>query len=444
MKRREALKDASMAAMAGAAAMLAGKNEAMAQVYDKATKGLPPLKITKVRAIPTGLGNIFITVKVETSEPGLYGIGDASFQQEPMSVVTAVNEHLDPFCRGKDADNIEDLWQSEYLSQYWRNGPVVNSVLSGMDEALWDIKGKRAGMPLYQLFGGKSRFAIPCYIATYAKDFDQLTENVKKIMAEGYKHIKIHLGNYGGGGLPLKSAVPFRDAGFGLKNDAFQDTISYMRMVPKTFEHVRVTCGEEVELMHDLHERLHPIEAINLIQECEKYRPFFLEDPFSPEDLGYFKILRQRSTCPIAQGENFINPRDWVGLVSERLIDFLRCNTTHIGGITPTLKLCRLAEWFNVRTAWYGGIFSPVGFAANAHIDLAIWNFGIQEERVSKAMLEVFPGSPQNKNGYMFINEAPGLGVDIDEKAAAKFPIKGAPYMGRGPIRDKDGTVIRP
>ncbi len=223
------------------------------------------------------------------------------------------------------------------------------------------------------------------------------------------------------------------------------DSGPYVRATIKMFEHIRSTCGDEVELLHDIHERIPPIQAINLVKELEQYHPFFIEDPFAPEDNGYFKLLRQQTSTPIAMGELFNNPHEWVGLVSERLIDFIRVHISQIGGLSVARKLAALCEWFNVRSAWHGpGDVSPVGHAANAHLDLAIPNFGIQESvRFSQKTQEVFPGYPTMKDGYMYVNEAPGLGVDIDEKLAAKFPLPEHPGYW-SPVRRSDGTAVRP
>jgi mannonate dehydratase len=445
MNRRTVVKDMALGGAAGFAGFLAETKLAASQTYSDATKGLPPLKITRVRAICTQPDGIrLVVVKVETSEPGLYGLGCATFTQRPLPVVSAVNDYLDPFCRGKDPANIEDMWQTAYVSSYWRNGPVLNNAMSGVDQALWDIKGKRAHMPVYELLGGKSRFAVPLYAHAGGGSIEQLAEQVRKYMDEGYAHVRIQLGGYGSPQLS-KGANTFREAGFGMPKEGLNDSGPYCRMVPKMFEGIRKICGDEVELLHDIHERIHPIEAINLIKAVEQYRPFFIEDPFAPEDIGYFKILRQQSACPIAMGELFNSPHEWTGLISERLIDYIRVHISQIGGITPAMKLARLAEWFNVRTAWHGpGDVSPVGHAANAHIDLAVWNFGIQERTVFRQnAMEVFPGTPVCKAGYMYIHEAPGLGVDLDEKLAAKFPFPEDRPGNWNPVRKRDGTSIR-
>lgn len=404
-----------------------------------------PLPITKVRTILTAPhGNIrFVVVKVETQEPGLYGLGCATFNQRPLAVKTAVDEYLDPFCRGRDANNIEDLWQTAFTSSYWRNGPVLNNALSGLDQALWDIKGKRANMPVYQLLGGKCRFTVPCYAHASGRDLNQLEDNVRRHMERGFRYIRIQLGGYGSPHLAEKA--DFEQAGFGLPVESHMEARPYMHATERMFVHVRDKLGDEIELLHDIHERLDPIDAINLCKRLESFRPFFIEDPFPPEAIGWFRTLRQQTSVPIAMGELFNNPHEWVGLITDRLIDYIRVHISQIGGLSVARKLATLAEWFQVRSAWHGpGDVSPVGHAANAHLDLAIHNFGIQEiVHFNQATYDVFPGCPTLKDGSMWIHEAPGWGVDINEELAARFPLPERPAYWL-PVRRRDGTAVRP
>lgn len=442
LPRREVLKGLGLGATAS---FFGAPNEAVAQMYAAATKALPPLKITKVKAIATCPHGIeLIVVKVETNEPGLYGLGCATFRQRARPVVSAINDYLNDFCVGKSADNIEDMWQTAYVSSYWRNGPVLNNALSGLDQALWDIKGKRANMPVYQLLGGKVRFAIPCYSHANGRSVEEVADDAAKKMGEGYKYVRIQLGGYGASG--VAQTPDFKAAGFGTPEDNYMDTYLYLKSIPEMFAKVREVCGDRVELLHDIHERLQPNDAINLVKQLEPYRPFFIEDPFSPENIGYFRQLRQQTTVPLAMGELYNNPHEWVGPMSERLFDFIRIHISQIGGITPAMKVARLGEAFNVRTAWHGpGDVSPVGHAANAHIDFAVWNFGIQESvNFSPLLREIFPGSPTMKDGYMYVNEVPGLGVDVNEALAAKYPLPDKQLNSWTQLRAHDGTPIRP
>lgn len=395
------------------------------------------MKITNVKTILTAPDGIrLVVVKVETSEPGLYGIGCATFTQRPLAVATAVDEYLKPFLIGKDPGNIEDIFQTSFVSSYWRNGPVLNNALSGVDIALWDIMGKRAGMPVYQLLGGKCREAVTLYAHAGGSDFQEVEANIRRYMAQGYRYVRAQVAipgyaTYGaaGGGAPAFEPTP------------------YVNTVVKLFAHLREQLGDEVELLHDVHERIPPIQAINLAKLLEPYHLFFLEDPFAPEDVDYFQLMRQQTSTPIAMGELFNNPNEYVHLIKDRLIDFIRVHISQIGGISPARKLAAFCEFFGVRTAWHGpGDVSPVGHAANVALDLACYNFGIQEQHVfGENTKAVFPGCPEIRDGCYWAREAPGLGMDIDEELAAKFPFPEHPLNGGwAPVRRRDGTVIRP
>jgi mannonate dehydratase len=444
MNRRDMVKGIGLGTAAGFLGLFGRRNEAMAQTYSKATKGLAPLKITKVKPILTNpQGQRLVVVKVETSEPGLYGLGCATFNQRPLAVKTAVEEYLEPFAKGRDVDNIEDIWQTAYTSSYWRNGPVLNNALSGLDQALWDIKGKRANMPVYQLLGGKCRFAVDCYGHASGRDFTQLEDSVRANIAQGFRHIRIQLGDYGS--TQLSTKPDFKEAGFGLPSDTHMDARPYLKMTPKMFEYIRNKFGDDLELLHDVHERIEPIDAIQLLKDLAGFKPYFIEDPFSPEQIGYFKMARQQTSVPLAMGELFNSPHEWVGLMTDRLIDFIRVHISQVGGLSVARKIATLGEWFNVRTAWHGpSDVSPIGHAANAHLDLAIPNFGIQESvSFRQSTQDVFPGCPTMKKGYMHVNEGPGWGMDINEELAQKFPLPADPGYWR-PVRRRDGTSVRP
>ena len=413
---------------------------------DPRSAGEPALKIAGVRTICTAPEGIrLVVVKVETSEPGLYGLGCATFTQRPLAVVTAVEEYLRPFLLGRDPDDIEDIYQSAYVSSYWRGGPVLNNALAGVDMALWDIKGKRAGMPVYQLFGGRCREAAALYAHASGHDFREVEDGVRRYMEEGYRYVRCQIAvpGYSTYGSRITATEP---QPLGLGREPWEPT-PYCRLVPRLFEHLRSSLGDEVELLHDVHERVPPIQAIGLARELERYNLFFLEDPFAPEDVGYFRTLRQQTATPIAMGELFVNQAEYVPLIRDRLIDFIRVHISDIGGLSIARKLAAYCEFFGVRTAWHGpGDVSPVGHAANLQLDLACHNFGVQEQHVfDERAREVFPGCPEIRDGYMWPNESPGLGIDIDEKLAAKYPFPEHPLNGAwSPVRRLDGTVIRP
>jgi len=392
------------------------------------------VKIKDIRTICTAPEGInLVTVKVETNQPGLYGLGCATFAYRHLTVQHLIENYLKPLLVGRDAESISELWQLMHQNGYWRNGPIENNAISGIDMALWDIKGKLAGMPLYQLFGGKVREGIPVYRHVDGKDIEEICENIQRFQEMGITHLRCQCGGYGG---ETYGCTP-KSAPMGAHPGVYLDSRKYMRDTVKLFEQIRNRIGYDMELVHDVHERIAPIEAVKLAKELEAFDLFFLEDPVPLEQIEWLKVLREQTSIPIAQGELFNNACEWKTLITERYIDYIRVHLSQIGGITPARKLQIFAEQFGVRTAWHGpGDMSPVAHAANIHIDLAAQNFGVQEwsgieppnfviqdlKGPKGALLDVFPGLPEFKNGYVYANDKPGLGVDIDEDEAKKYP----------------------
>ena len=390
--------------------------------------------ITDVKVILTAPEGInLIVVKVETNQDGLYGLGCATFAYRHLAVKCVIEEYLKPLLVGRNAEDIEELWQLMHQNGYWRNGPIENNAISGVDMALWDIKGKMANMPLYQLFGGKYRKAIPVYRHADGKDLNEICENIERFHEMGIRHIRCQCGGYGGSGYGYTPAT----APIGADKGIYLDSRKYMRDTLKLFEGIRSKLGFDIELIHDVHERISPREAIIFVKELEPYKLFFVEDAIPLEQGTWYRKLREQTVTPLAQGELFNNPQEWKYLITEQLIDFIRVHLSQIGGITPARKLQIFAEQFGVKTAWHGpGDMSPLAHAANIHIDLAAPNFGVQEwsgieppnfviqelKGPHGALLEVFPGLPEFKDGYVYANDKPGLGVDINEEEAKKYP----------------------
>ena len=364
-------------------------------------------------------GSRLIIVKIISSQPGLYGLGCATFTQRFHAVVAAIEKHLKPFLMGRDVSRIEEIWQMSMVNSYWRNGPVLSNAISGVDQALWDIKGKQASMPVYQLLGGKCREAAAVYGHAGGGTPEQVANSVRQFMEDGYRYIRIQMGGYGG----KASSLVKPD---GAPDGSYFNRREYARRMLEMMEHVRKEIGDEVELLHDIHERLHPIEAVQFAKDTERFKLFFLEDPLAPEDLEWFQNIRQQCATPIAMGELFNNPREWQPLIAGRLIDFVRMHVSQMGGLTPARNVAAFSNMYGVRTAWHGpGDTSPVGHAANLHLDIWAPNFGIQEWCCfSDLAYEVFPGTPEVRNGYMYPNDKPGLGIDINEELAAKYPCK--------------------
>jgi len=376
------------------------------------------VQIHNIQTILTQPGpSRLVIVKVLTTEPGLYGLGCATFTQRAFAVQAAIERHLKPFLIGRDVDRIEEIWQMAMVHAYWRNGPVLNNAISGVDQALWDIKGKRAEMPLYQLLGGKSREAAAVYVHADGRDPQEVAANVERFAIQGFRYMRVQMGGYGG--QPVDLAKPEH-----APQGNYYDPRAYSRSMIDMIEYVRSQTSQNIELIHDVHERLHPIDAVQFAKDVEPYKLFFLEDVLAPEDISWLKIIRQQTSTPLAIGELFNNPHEWQLPIKENLIDFIRIHISQIGGITAARNLAIFSGAFGVRTAWHGpGDTSPVGHVANLHLDVWAPNFGIQEwYRPSELEYEMFPGLPQVRNGYLYPNDLPGLGIDIDEPLAAKYP----------------------
>ena len=424
------------------------------------------LKITDVRTILTEPepGSRFTVVKVETSEPGLYGLGCASLRTRPLAVKAAIEDYLRPFLIGKDPADIEDIWQSAYVSSYWRSGPILNNALSGVDEALWDIKGKVAGMPVYDLIGGKAREAAAVYAHASASTPQEVEEQALSFIEEGYHYVRIQVatpgfatyGASGGEGHDrhpqdgpqwiTTKAEPFDNRFAYAQKTGVYEPKPYMRSAIMLMDRIRTNVGWEVELIHDVHERLPTILAVDFAKEVEQFKLFYLEDLLPPHEGSWYERVREQCATPMAIGEIFNNPLEIVPLIHGKLIDFVRTRLSPIGGITPARKYAAMAELMGVRTAFQGpGNVSPVGQAAHLQVDLNISNFGVQEEAIySEKIQEIFPGAPTIRDGFMWSNGKPGLGIDINEELAGKYPHN---HEGGGHfdnVRRADGTVVRP
>ncbi len=342
----------------------------------------------------------------------------APFTQRIHAVAAAVERHLKPFLIGRDVSRIEEIWQMSMVHGYWRNGPVLNNAISGVDQALWDIKGKQAGMPVYDLLGGKSREAAHVYVHADGPTHADVADRVREYVADGYRYVRIQHGLYGGAsvGTPRPDGAP---------DGAYFDPKAYQRDALAMIEHVRREIGPDVELLHDVHERLAPSDAVQFAKRVEPFGLYFLEDLLAPEDLIWFERVRSQCATPLAMGELFNHPSEWRTVTERRLVDFLRMHVSQMGGITPARKAADLAHAHGLRTAWHGPAdTSPVGHAANLHLDLWAPAFGVQEwYQPSEIDQQVFPGLPVVRDGYLYGNDQPGLGIDVDERLAAEYPV---------------------
>ena len=412
-------------------------------------RGMVIPKIKDVSVITTAPAGVrLVIVKVTTDQDGLYGYGCATFTQRAELVVEAVNRYLKPLVLGRPTDAIEDLWSAMYNSSYWRNGPVLNNAISGVDQALWDIKGRQAGMPVYQLLGGKCRRAAMLYTHAAGAEIAETIDQARKLMAGGAKAVRLQVG------VPGNAAYGAPGGGQSADRAALEDPTfdpdAYVRRTLQLFEAARKELGAEIHLLHDVHERVPPRLAVQFAKDMEQYRLFFLEDLLSPEDIDYFRQIRAQCATPLAMGELFNSPHEWRMLIRESLIDYIRVHVSQAGGLTPCWRMAAMAEAFHVRTAWHGpGDVSPIGHCANITLDLISPNFGIQEWTMPNERIhEVFDGYPVVKDGYVYANEKPGWGVEINETAAAKYPFgseRGERKKlngGWGVVRKPDGTVI--
>ena len=421
---------------------------AAADDYQNRMKGLPPLTIKDVKVITTSGGRNYrwVFLKIITSEAGLYGIGSANDNYQTLAVATALEKHLKPWLIGKDPDRIEDLWQSANFRTYWRGGPVNNKVIAAMDEALWDIKGKRGGMPVYEMLGGRAHDAVACYDHVSGRTKEQAAELVVKSMETGYRHIRLQYGEggYGGGGFVRANEGNRAEGGY--QGQAFDEDL-YVETIPPVFEYVRSKVGFAPKLLHDVHSHLTGSNAVLFAKKMEPYHLYFVEDLLGPEHLDWYHEVRKVCATPQAVGEVFSSPAEYYPLIAGRLIDFIRTRVTAIGGITQAKKIAALCEVFGVKTAFQeGGENDPVNQLAAYHVDISSSAFGIQEENHFPPQVhEMMPGTAEIRKGYLYGSGRPGLGIDINEEMAAKFPIaeprNGGAY---GTDRALDGTVVIP
>jgi mannonate dehydratase len=399
------------------------------------------MKIRDAKVFVCSPGRNFVTLKIWTDQ-GLYGIGDATLNGRELAVVSYLADHVIPCLIGRDPFQTEDIWQYLYRGAYWRKGPVTMTAIAAVDMALWDIKGKALDTPLYNLLGGASRTSVMVYGHANGRDIEETVDEVQRYQAEGYKAVRAQCGVPG---LPSTYGVSgdksfYEPAAKGLPPENVWSSEKYLRHVPGLFERLRVSCGDDLHLLHDAHHRLTPIQAARLGKALEPYHLFWLEDATPAELQEGFRLIRQHTTTPLAVGEIFDSVWDARTLITEQLIDYLRTTVLHGGGVTALMKIASFAAMYHVQTGCHGATdLSPITMGAALHLDLAIPNFGVQEYmRHSPDTDEVFPHAYRFADGALHPGEAPGHGVDFDEALAARFPYQRA-YL---PVnRRLDGTL---
>ncbi|MBO9332098.1 bifunctional D-altronate/D-mannonate dehydratase [Achromobacter pulmonis] len=400
------------------------------------------MKITQARVIVCSPGRNFVTLKIETDE-GLHGIGDATLNGRELAVAAYLTEHVIPCLIGRDPHQIEDIWQYLYRGAYWRRGPVTMAAIAAVDTALWDIKAKAAGMPLYQLLGGKSRTGVLVYGHANGRDIDETVDEVLRYREMGYRAIRAQSGVpglnavYGVG----RGRMFYEPADASLPSEHDWSTEKYLDHAPRLFQRVRDAVGWETHLLHDVHHRLTPIEAGRLGKALEPFRLFWMEDATPAENQEAFRLIRQHTVTPLAVGEIFNTIWDCKDLIEHQLIDYIRATVVHAGGITHLRRIADLAALYQVRTGCHGATdLSPVCMGAALHFDLWVPNFGIQEYmRHTDETDAVFPHAYTFDQGMLYPGDAPGHGVDIDEDLAARYPYQRA-YL---PVNRQahDGTL---
>ena len=399
------------------------------------------MKITEARVIVTCPDRNFVTLKIVTDD-GLTGVGDATLNGRELAVAAYLTEHVVPVLIGRDPARIEDIWQFLYRGSYWRRGPVTMSAVAAVDTALWDIKGKQAGLPVYQLLGGRSREGVTVYGHANAETIDGVLEEVAHYTDLGYRAVRVQTGvpgldsTYGVGG----DRMYYEPADAQLPTENVWSTDRYLEHVPHVFERVRAEFGPHLKLLHDVHHRLTPIEAARLGQSLEPFHLTWMEDPVPAELQEGFRLIRQHTVTPIAVGEVFNTIWDCKQLIGEQLIDYIRATVVHAGGITHLRRIFDYAALHHVRSGSHGATdLSPVCMSAALQLDVSIPNFGLQEYmRHTDATNAVFPHGYRFADGCLHPSEQPGLGVDIDEELAAEYPYRPAQL----PVnRLEDGTV---
>jgi mannonate dehydratase len=399
------------------------------------------MRIADAKVVVCSPGRNFVTLKLTTDE-GLTGLGDATLNGRELAVASYLRDHVCPLLIGRDARRIVDTWQYLYKGAYWRRGPVTMAAIAAVDVALWDIKGKAAGMPLYDLLGGAARDGVLVYGHASGRDVSELLDQVAMYQDLGYKAIRVQVGveglesTYGVSGDELF----YEPADAERPTENLWSTEPYLDSTPRMLEAVRAKVGMDVHLLHDAHHRLTPIEAADLGRRVEDLRLFWLEDLAPAELQQSFRLIRQHTTTPLAVGEVFNSIWDCEQLIREQLIDYIRTSVSHAGGISHLRKLYAFAEVYDVRTGAHGATdLSPVSLAAALHLDLATSNFGIQEYMRHTAKTdEVFLHEYSFGDGYMHPGTAPGLGVELDEELASRYDYAPA-YL---PVnRKSDGTL---
>ena len=362
------------------------------------------MKITNIETYPVwGGARNFLFVVVDTDE-GISGVGEAGITGRELAVIGAI-EHFKPLLIGQDAGRIEHLWQMLFRGGFFPAQRIQTAAISAIDIALWDIKGKLLGVPIYELLGGRVRDKVVCYPHNvgHTKEIAPLVESCLQTKQEGWKFVRW--------GLP--------------EEDGVLEPRRAVLTAIEQFRAVREAIGDEIEITFDVHTRLDLPDALWLCQEVEPLRPFFMEDPLRSENPDSFKTLRPRTRVPLAAGEQFSSKWEFRQLIEEEWIDYARIDLCIVGGFTEARKIAGWCETHYIKLALHNPL-GPVSTAACLQLNLATPNFGVQEQprRTGTVLTDVVPVQPEWQDGYLLPPTRPGLGIEFDRDAAKKHSLQ--------------------
>ena len=356
----------------------------------------------------------WVFVKIETDQPGLYGWGEASLEWKTRAVVGAV-EDFAPMLLGEDPFRIEHIFQKLYRQSFWRVGVIGLSAISGIDQALWDIKGKALNVPVFELLGGRVRDRVRMYThlgggdmravyeTSHSPDPTIFADRAAEVVALGYTAVKVLI-------TPPTETL---------------NSIAAYRYAEAAMKSMRDAVGEDVDIMVDCHGRHAPANALEFCKVLAPYRPYFVEEPVPPENVDAMAEVRRASPVPIATGERLLTRHDFRPIFEKQACDVIQPDLCHCGGLWEAKKIAAMAEVYYLGVAPHNPL-GPVANAAALHFALSTPNFLIQEDMLGDVpwRWEVVRSSLTTHNGYWLPASAPGLGIEIDEAAAAKHPFK--------------------
>ena len=365
-----------------------------------------PMRITAIKPFVIDAG---VFVKVET-DAGIYGLGEAGMKRRGRAIAETIHS-MTPDLIGQDPFRIEHLWQVMFRGGFFPGGGVQTSAVSAVDIALWDIKAKALGVPVYELLGGRVRDRVVCYPHNGdPKDIDKLIESCRETRDAGYRFARWGMVDPEGDAQVLE---PSRAVRFGIEQ----------------VRAVRETLGDEIEICVDVHTRLDPSAAIQFCKGVEQYRPFFIEDPIRSESSESLRLVRQHTSVPLAVGEQWAGKWAFRQVIEEELMDYARIDLCIAGGLTEARKIAGWCETHYIHLAPHNPL-GPVSTAACAHLCFASPLVGVQEcpRPPGTAHTDVFPVQVPFADGHLLPPEVPGLGVELDEEAL----VEGEPRAGAG------------